>query len=234
MRDTCYMCEAPALTKEHAPPQSFFPKGFRRNLITVPSCADHNTKNSMDVEYVRNVISTQHGTNAVATSAFETVKRSFEHSPALMRRTFRNLTPLRVEDGETGAFRIDLKRHRKVMKAIAYALYFHDNGTKHVGDWQIFTSSFLFADSAYDGRPDPWEGLRRYLESGKFTEMRAPQPEVFKYGVIRTEEGETIYRFEFYGSFVVNAWTRPLKLSPYIFLPAGCSAAGTVWMRSED
>jgi hypothetical protein len=234
MRDTCYMCDAPATTKEHAPPRSFFPKGFRRNLITVPSCADHNTKNSLDVEYVRNVISTQRGTNIAAASAFETVKRSLENSPALMKRTFQTLTPVQVEDGETGAYRIELNRYRRVMKAIAYALYFRDTGTKHAGDWQIFTPSLLFAANVYDGRRDPWEGLRQYLTSGKFTDMCASQPEVFRYGVIHSEEAQTMYKFEFYGSFVVNAWTRRIRLSPHVFLPAGRNSAGTVWMRSED
>jgi hypothetical protein len=55
-KDTCYACDQPATTKEHAPPYSFFPKGKRQNLITVPSCSVHNCDNAPDVEYVRNAI----------------------------------------------------------------------------------------------------------------------------------------------------------------------------------
>ena len=98
-------------------------------------------------------------------TVFETVKRSLVKSPGLSARTFRTMRPF----GEGGTFRVDLPRHQKVMRAIAFALYFHDNGHKHEGDWRIFTSSFLFADSLHDGRPDPWLPLRRILESGKFT-----------------------------------------------------------------
>jgi hypothetical protein len=52
----CYMCDAAGTTKEHAPPDCFFPKGYRAGLWTVPSCDAHNSRNSKDVEYVRNVI----------------------------------------------------------------------------------------------------------------------------------------------------------------------------------
>ena len=61
--------------------------------------------------------------------------------------------------------------------------------------------------------------------------MPVPQPQVFKYGVLDMSEDQLMYRFEFYESFVVNAWTLPVKLSPSIFLPL-CN--GTVWARSED
>ncbi|WP_166387942.1 HNH endonuclease [Polaribacter sp. 11A2H] len=42
----CYWC-GKSLTKEstkreHVPPFSFFPKGYRENLMTIPSCEEHN------------------------------------------------------------------------------------------------------------------------------------------------------------------------------------------------
>ena len=152
MRDTCYMCAAPAVSFEHAPPKCFFPKGHRANLITVPSCAEHNAKNSEDVEYVRNIVCTQRGTNAAAAAAFETVKRSFSHSPALMTQTFRDIRPVQLDGEETGAFPIDLTRHKRVMKAIAYALYFHDAGERHGGDWHVFTPSALLETACTEER----------------------------------------------------------------------------------
>jgi hypothetical protein len=66
------------------------------------------------------------------------------------------------------------------MEAIAYALYFHDFGRKHRGDWQIFTPSFKYAPAVYRGMPDPWENFRAYLESGNYRSMPGPHPEVFK------------------------------------------------------
>lgn len=50
----CYFkgCQAQPTTDEHAPPKSFFPKDKRINLITVPSCKEHNNYKSHDDLYV--------------------------------------------------------------------------------------------------------------------------------------------------------------------------------------
>lgn len=226
---TCYMCPAPATTREHAPPQCFFPEEFRKDLITVPSCAKHNLGNSEDVEYVRNVICGQRGTNEVAALVSETARRSYDYKPALFARTFADVRTVVVDGEETGAFPIDLRRHRVVMRAIAHAPYYRDTGRRHDGGFGIFSPSMAHRDSLYGGRPDPADGLRHYLESGTFTAMPVSEPKVFKYGVLDPGEGQLLYRFEFYESFVVNAWTRPLKLSPYLYLPVG-----SAWICSDD
>ena len=51
---SCYYqgCSQPGTTKEHIPPQSFFPKDQRNQLLTVKSCALHNNKKSSDDTYV--------------------------------------------------------------------------------------------------------------------------------------------------------------------------------------
>jgi hypothetical protein len=226
---TCYMCPAPATTREHAPPKCFFPEGFRTNLITVPSCPDHNSIHSRDVEYTRNVLCTQRGANATADAVFQTARRSFDYSPNLMTQTFRTMRPF----GDGGTFRVDLPRHRKVMRAIAFALYFRDNSRKHEGDWRIFTPSFLVSDSLHYGRPDPWVPLRSALKSLEFTPGAVMQPGVFKYGVLQMGGGQIGYRFEFYEAVVVIAWPLPHRLSPSIFLPIGLGPLGTVWELAE-
>ncbi|MDC5072991.1 hypothetical protein NRA08_18095, partial [Acinetobacter baumannii] len=63
LTNTCYMCDAEATTVEHVPPKCIFPESkdlssadklldFRKQLITVPSCDDHNGKKSKDDEYL--------------------------------------------------------------------------------------------------------------------------------------------------------------------------------------
>jgi hypothetical protein len=136
--------------------------------------------------------------------------------------------------GDGGIFRVDIRRHQNVMRAIAFAMYFRDTGRRHEGDWRIFTPSFLFADSLIDGRPDPWVRLRRILGSGDFAPQPVSQPEVFKYGILKTDEGLVMYKFEFYGAVVVHAWPLPHRLSPTIFVPVGRGPFGaTVWETSE-
>jgi hypothetical protein len=52
----CYACESPATGREHVPPRCLFPtelgSDFRKNLITVPSCDEHNTAKSDDDEFL--------------------------------------------------------------------------------------------------------------------------------------------------------------------------------------
>src|SRR5262249_38328640 len=60
LMNTCFMCDKPATTKDHIPPLCFFPEqkdipkgaNYRKNLITVPACDEHNSKTSMDDEYL--------------------------------------------------------------------------------------------------------------------------------------------------------------------------------------
>ena len=53
------MCHDEACSVEHVPPRALFPEqkdignpDFRRNLITVPSCAKHNMGKSGDDEFL--------------------------------------------------------------------------------------------------------------------------------------------------------------------------------------
>jgi hypothetical protein len=202
------MCDEVAVTREHAPPKCFFSERLRTNLVTVPSCDAHNSDNSRDVEYVRNIISTQRGTDDVAAEVFEATKRSLDHSPKLRARTFRDLRPIVIEGEETGAYPVDLPRYKKVIGAVAHALYFRDYGRKHRGEWQIFTPSFGYAGTLYSGQEDPWASFRKLLESGQYTPRPVPHPEVFRYDVLEMTDGHMMYRFTFYGQVAVNAWTR--------------------------
>lgn len=52
----CYFCGGGVTGVEHIPPKSFFPKGKRNELITVPSCDKHNQKKSKEDEYIRTIL----------------------------------------------------------------------------------------------------------------------------------------------------------------------------------
>ena len=211
------MCDALATTREHAPAKSFFPEKYRLNLITVPACPLHNLENAEDVEYVRNVICGQRGTNELAAQVFATAKRSYEHSPALFTQTFANVRTVVIDGQETGAFPIDLPRHRMVMRAIGNALYYHDKGKRHDGGFGVFSPSMAHRDNLYYGRPDPAHGLRRYLESGAFTAMPVSNPQVFQYAALDLGEGQLLYRLVFYelhcSHLDATVQSEPLSLS---------------------
>ncbi|MFZ6769305.1 hypothetical protein ACO0LM_19830 [Undibacterium sp. Di26W] len=61
---SCYMCDEVAVSVEHVPPRCLFPKqkdlpigvDLRRELLTVPACAQHNMEKASDDEYFLGVI----------------------------------------------------------------------------------------------------------------------------------------------------------------------------------
>ena len=219
MADRCYNCGAPATTSEHAPPECFFPEGYNIGLFKVPSCDEHNLNLSTDVEYARNIICQHWGTNLVSYRVAETARASFEHSPKLFTRTFESVQPILVSGEETGSFRLDMPRFKRVIKAIAFAMYYHDFGKRNEGDFDIFSTSLYSQSTLYRGMPDGYEDLRSKLINVPFKSMPVPQPKVFKYGMAWLGEGQIIYRFEFYEAFVVCALTLPHRLSSQLYLP---------------
>lgn len=70
--EKCYMCDARATSVEHVPPKCIFPefkdsnKNLRTNLITVPSCDEHNADKSADDEFLMVSIAGIVGNNSIA------------------------------------------------------------------------------------------------------------------------------------------------------------------------
>src|SRR5258705_2200292 len=206
----CYMCDAAGITKEHAPPDCFFPKGHRDGLWTVPSCDDHNSRNSKDVEYVRNVITSHISANDAGLVHFQDKAiRSFEHSPKLFHRTFADAKPIIINGQETGVYKFELPRYKYVMEAIAYAVYFKMFGKTYGGSWAIFSPSMVSQSALLEGKTDGWDEYRRMLLQLKYTQVPTPQPKIFKLGIYRWNDDQLIYAFVFYEGFVVNPLAQP-------------------------
>ncbi len=201
--DTCYACERRATTREHAPPKSFFPMEKRKNLIVVPSCSVHNCDNSPDVEYVRNAIAFLAGLNGTGELLIDTAKRSFDHSPALFKRTFQSFV-VHSQEEQVGTYKADLPRVRTVMTAVAQALHYRDQHQKW-GRWHVFVPSLGSEASLIHKRSDGWEAFRDLLSRIPYVDQPTAEPEVFRYGSHALDWG-WIYQFTFYGGFVVNAW----------------------------
>ena len=128
----CYMCAADAITREHTPPEGFFPEGKRDNLIIVPSCKTHNLDNSKDVEYVRNIVVSELSTNSIARKYFpDKPKRSLlRREKSLFDRTFADRSPILIkseefpEGKETVFYTIDYRRLDIVFEAILHGRAF--------------------------------------------------------------------------------------------------------------
>ena len=200
----CYACDAEATTREHVPPRSFFPKDRRQNLLTVPSCYAHNHDQSLDIEYVRNLISGFYGTNTEAERTFEIAKRSFDRSSALFHQTFGDFERILLNAEETGTFRVDLDRVKSVMRPIANALYFMERGERYPAEWNVFVTS-LKSREDFAGLPSQWQRFRDLLSSIQFLARPVSQPDIFTYAFSEIPGG-VVFELVFYGSFTTHCF----------------------------
>jgi len=189
------MCRKKATTKEHIPPKCFFPEkkdlppgydDLRRNLITVPSCPDHNTENSKDVEYILYVLSLNILGNNIAVDHFLTkIVRAMERNQGLIRKIYQDKKDISIENSETkeryitSALNTDRDRFDKVIKMLARGLYFHVYKKKWLDEISLhaeFLRSFDKDDNAFFNSMESTtdELFQKLPFSGS-------NPEVFKY-----------------------------------------------------
>lgn len=214
---SCYICGQPSTSVEHAPAKSFFPKGQRDQLITVPSCAVHNEATSKDDEYVRNIIAMMIGNNGHALNHFlKTCLASFKHSPALLSRTTAVNRRVYVADADATepqpalSLQIERDRIELVLRKIGYALFYH----QFRGPWErglniateyLVTQQFQqdeFGKLIKDAKSDP--GFVEPVYTGS-------NPEIFKYAFLPSEidsKFDQVLVMKFYEGFEV--WLLPI------------------------
>lgn len=155
---TCYACQNPPTTNEHIPPKCLFPErkdvadgvDLRRNLITVPSCTEHNLQKSGDDEYLLYVLSTNLLVNATAQAQWTKLKRAVERRPALWKSMSSNSEDVEVMDSHTGniheAAQMDLNgvRFQKSLELIALGVYRHHFGVRWGGNIRVHPDFVAF------------------------------------------------------------------------------------------
>ena len=208
--DTCYMCPNVATTTEHAPPKCFFPEkkdvgvDLRMNLVTVPSCAEHNTSKSKDDEYAMIFVVTHFETNALARSQFRTkCIRSLERSPAFTKRVFANPKDVRVAGGSSVAIQVERQRFDRVMENTCRALFYHETKRKLVDPGFVWSPAFRHPNLESDTNESALAfHVRRALED---EQKLGQNPDVFEYQFRENLAGTTAFRLNFYKGFSAYA-----------------------------
>ena len=107
----CYICSDPSTSVEHVPPRCLFPEkkdlppviDLRKQLITVPSCDEHNTAKSQDDEYLLYLLLLNIPNNETAENHFFTkILRAVKRNPALIQKFAEKQLPVVAEDTITG------------------------------------------------------------------------------------------------------------------------------------
>lgn len=207
---TCYMCDAPATSREHVPPKCIFPNDphFRNNLITVPSCDAHNRRKSGDDELLRHVLAFAPGNNALALRVVEKgIMPSWEHRPYILETFLPNLTRLKFGDPERIAFTIDIPRFKASISAMVRGLFFADTDKKLLAELTVVWGALLNREHT----KAPYLELIRRIEQTLPPIRRGTNPKVFLYDFPELElHTDGLCRLRFYeGHPIYVTWRMP-------------------------
>lgn len=215
MTATCYMCDKPSTSREHAPPRCLFPareyslfgKDQRVHLITVPSCDEHNGNKSADDRYLMQILPMSIGLNDVADHYFQSkVKESIASNSRLVESLTGSAVPVTVHDTErnewsqTTAFKIDMDRLMGVLDMNARAIYYYHRKAKLKAKMSARANFALLEGSVRlnDLMNTVMAGAEQLLNDFG-AERHGANPDVFYYRIARVENIELI-KFTFYGS----------------------------------
>lgn len=128
------------------------------------------------------------------------VRRSYARGHKLRRSTFRKIREVIIDGQETASVQINETRFNPIIRAVAYALYFHDFGKRFPYRWKVYRATMLSEGQAFYDLPDNVNPeARRILRSVPTADRDTNQPDVFKYGVFQNIDHRVIYKIVFYG-----------------------------------
>ena len=227
---TCYMCNAPATSKEHVPPKCIFPErkdistnvNYRKNLFKVPSCDLHNFQKSNDDEFFLYVLNISFQINGLGLNHYRTkVRRAAKRNPSIIGKIASTAKPINYIDPKTKknvssvAHWLEPERFNTIIDRLARAIYFWHFKDKWLSNIR-YQAEFLFATANQSDN----ENLR-LLEITKQADewffskdFYGENPEVFRYQAIETEQNR-IMRLHFYeGCRLLLIFNRQPEFTP--------------------
>ncbi|WKJ89103.1 hypothetical protein QZJ86_13855 [Methylomonas montana] len=138
----CYFCNAKKTSMEHLPPKCFFPKGKRNNLITVPSCDEHNSSKSMNDEYIKTLFanaSEKIENDSSLISLLESSHRAMFERKSRFRHAILNQAKICIEPSgkEVVYAKVCIKRIHEFFNCLSRGLFFHQHKKRFEGKTKI-------------------------------------------------------------------------------------------------
>jgi len=209
------MCDRPATSREHVPPRCFFPKvgdtrsgkDLRRNLISVPSCDEHNSAKSKDDEYLCFVVAFHFENNPTgAHSSAVKFLRAVKERQSLIH-ILKNPFSVIVNGQPTIGFHVDRRRVDRVFDHIARGLTFRHYGHKYTGKLKLLYPAMFDVTSAQRGEVNATS--RQWLAESKAALAKADRhgenQDAFFYQVVdNSNDGRLLFRLTFFDGFIVD------------------------------
>ncbi|MBI2470240.1 MAG: hypothetical protein HYV59_03235 [Planctomycetes bacterium] len=201
--DVCVYCgSTKALTDDHIPPKTLFPKPRPSNLITVRSCRACNEGASKDDEYFRLMISMRHdtGDHPAVKKILPTIYRSLQKptKKGFQQALFNSMGDLDIVSGgniylgTAPGYDVDLRRLDRVAARITAGLYFYEFGNRVPGNLHVTAYSTSGLDNVNS------DAKARVFNI--FNKVTRNQPRVF---------GENVFAYWFQqvqGHDTMSAW----------------------------
>ena len=227
--EKCYMCEQKATSVEHVPPKCLFPeykdtqRDLRLNLITVPSCDDHNGKKSRDDEFLMVSLAGIIGNNSIGYQHYRgKIQRALKRtSYKLLEKVFLSRKLVKISD-ENKFINIlygtpDYDRLISCFKHIAYGIHLHYFKRDFKGEMKPYL------DFLHTNEKNP-KTFKAFLREKVKTELinvpkHGQNQEVFYYQFTEPDDfGIFLARFCFYQnvdvfvSFMPSEYEKPFHL----------------------
>lgn len=205
----CYYCEKIGNTVEHVPPKCLFPKvedfgvDYRKNLITVKSCEQHNCEKSGHDETLRQMLVASPLNNSIGQGLVSGKwKRAFERNPKALEKFLAGGSRISYQLNENEPYQEGLMVKRNLsdldesLKRISAALFYHETNRKLKGEASLFTGFTLYLNEETQRASEKAiEMARNYFsEKPKIGE----NPEIFYYNFDYSEHTAMFY-LVFYG-----------------------------------
>jgi hypothetical protein len=187
-------------------------KDYRKNLITVPSCDQHNTAKSKEDQFLLFIALLHYGINPVVQKLFSRkFDRTLEVSPGLAAN-LRDPRRVAINGSESVAFHIDNVRLGSIMENIARALHYHEYHEKWCGQMFIVIPSLFDVSTSNASMVNHHQQVLKLMLNEYFSPypIRGANPEMFYYQIDRELESKTLLmKMVFYEGFSVCAYSSP-------------------------
>ncbi len=190
----CYKCGNIATSREHVPPICLFPEAkdviglnFRKDLITVPSCDEHNSKKSHDDEFLMVSISGIVGNNLIAYLQTQTkVDRAIRRKSKdfLNKEIIKNYKyhTLKSKTGKKYPVLYGNPNYNRLVNCfehISYGIYFHEFGERFEGTIKMLLGFINYNDKNTQTMTEMVK--EKFIVDEISKEIKGENPTIFKY-----------------------------------------------------
>lgn len=207
----CYFCNAPATSDEHIPPKCLFPEkkdlsdglDYRKNLITVRSCDDHNSEKSKEDEYLRLILVHGYFNNKASQDHFNSkIVRAIIRRPAMYVTLNKTQIPVIVDNDLTVSFDIDRIRFENSLERIVQGLIVNKYGIGWTKPIEIHTPLLLATEQSEADKINFLITKLSRIVTHRLKNIQkcGANPEIFWYQLLADKEKDLLLcRLVFYG-----------------------------------